>query len=160
MPRIRHPAILLLVTCIGAFSETPPDVGAKFQKSWRKGKESNLCMTSSAQLDPCIERVFDGIRYQIAYRLETHRVSYVYTSDDRFRTVDGLKIGDPIPVSRDTVGGEPGWLSLAATTSDGWRPVVGYDGLRIKLRDGTVVDLTGAEGLKNGIAVILGFCRR
>jgi len=152
-------AIFLLLTCASAFSEQPPKIGAKFNKSWKKGKQSNLCLTSSAQIDPCVDRVLDGIKYQIAYREETHRVTYVYTSDEKFRTIDGLKVGDSIPVSRDTVRGQPGWQSYAATTRDGWWPVVGYDGLQIELKDGTVLDLTGTQGLKSGIAVILGFSK-
>jgi hypothetical protein len=152
-------AIFLLIPCAGAFSEQPPNIGAKFNKSWKKGKQSNLCMTSSAQIDPCVDLVVDGIKYQIAYREETHRVTYVYTSDEKFRTIDGLKVGGSIPVSRETVRGQPGWQSYAATTRDGWCPVVGYDGLQIKLKDGTVLDLTGTEGLKSGIAVILGFSK-
>jgi hypothetical protein len=83
----------------------------------------------------------------------------MYTSDENFRTIDGLKVGDAIPVSLDTVRGQARWQSYAATTRDGWSPVVGFDGLQIKLKDGTVLDLTGTEGLKSGIAVILGFSK-
>jgi len=152
-------AAFLLVTCTSLFAEQLPNIDAKFKKAWKEGKQSKLCMTSSAQLDPCVDRVFDGITYQIAYRKATNRVTYVYTSDEKFRTIDGFKVGDSIPVSRDTVWGQPGWLSFAATTRDGWRPVVGYDGLHIKLKDGTVLNLTGTEGLKSGIAAILGFSK-
>jgi hypothetical protein len=45
-------------------------------------------MTHSAQLDPCVEQKFDDIKYQVAYSEQTHRVSYVYTDDPKFRTTD------------------------------------------------------------------------
>src|ERR1700675_1918771 len=101
--------ILLLADC-AAVAEQPPNIGSKFKKSW-KSAEPQLCMTSSAQLDPCVQRKVDGITYTIAYREETHRVTYVFTDDENFRTVDGLKIGDSIPVSKETVAGWPGWQS-------------------------------------------------
>ena len=157
--RLLFIAILAVATLHSALSEQPPSLGTKFKKSWKAGKEQTLCMTGSSQLDPCVALAFDGIKYQIAYREETHRVTYVYTSDEKFRTVDGLKVGDEIPVSRETVRALPGWLAFAATTRDGWRPVVGYDGLQIKLKNGTVLDLTGSGATQSGISVILGFSK-
>jgi len=152
--------LLLILSFAGtrALADPPPTIGSKFKRSW-KSAESQLCMTSSAQLDPCVQRTFDGITYTIAYREQTHRVSYVYTNDKNFRTADGLKVGDSIPVSKETVFGEPGWQSFAPSTRDGWLPIVGFDGLRITLKDGTVIDLTGSEGIKSGMAEILGFAR-
>lgn len=148
--------LFLLFACVSAVSEQPPNIGSKFKRLWRS-KESGLCMTSSAQLDPCVERIFDGIKYSIAYSTDTHRVTYVYTDDDKFRTIDGLKVGDSIPVSRETVVGWPGWQSYAPPTRDGWLPVIGFDGLQIKLVDGSVIDMTSSEGIKKGIALIRGF---
>jgi hypothetical protein len=158
MNRFLFVFLVLLFACVSAVSEQPPNIGSKFKKSWRS-KESGLCMTSSAQLDPCVERVFDGIKYSIAYGTDTHRVTYVYTDDEKFRTIDGLKVGDSIAVSRDTVVGEPGWQSYAPATGNGWLPVVGFDGLQIKLMDGSVIDLTSSEGIKKGTALIRGFSK-
>jgi hypothetical protein len=111
-------------------------------------------------MDPCVERVFDGIKYQIAYSDETHRVSYVYTNDEKFRTVDGLKVGDSIPVSRKTVRALPRWLAYAPTARDGWQAIVADNLLQVKLKDGTVLDLTAKdESDKSGEAVILGFSK-
>ena len=61
--------------------------------------------------------------------------------------------------SKETVAGEPGWQSYAPATPDGWLPIVGIDDLRITLRDGTVIDLTGSDGIKSGTAAILGFSK-
>ena len=153
-------AFMLLVTSIIGFSEPPPAVGAKFKKKWGAGKEATLCLTEPAQLDPCVEQGFDGIHYQVAYRERTHRVSYLFTSDERFRTADNLKVGDSVPVSQATVRGMPGWQIRAPVTRDGWWPIVGYDLPQIKLNDGTVLDLGHKEKLTSGgMAVILGFSK-
>ena len=158
MTRFFSTLLVLLFAGSSALSEQPPNIGSKFKRA-RKSAEPQLCMTRSAQLDPCVQRKFDGIKYTIAYSEETHRVTYVYTDDETFRTTDGLKVGDSIPVSKETVAGEPGWQSYAPATPDGWLPVVGTDGLRITLKDGTIIDLMGSEGIKSGTAVILGFSK-
>jgi hypothetical protein len=116
-------------------------------------------MTHPAQLDPCVERTFDGIKYQIAYSEQTHRVSYVFTCDDKFRTVDGLKVRDSVPVSKQTVRALPGWQIRTPMTSDGWWPIVGYDLPEIKLNDGTVLDLANKDEEAHGTAKIMGFAK-
>jgi hypothetical protein len=160
MNRLASVLPILLVVSAVAYSEQLPAVGTKFKKKWRLGNDPAVCMTQPAQLDPCVERVFDGIKYQIAYSEKTHRVSYLYTADEKFRTADGLKIGDAIPVTRDNVRALPGWQIYAPTTRDGWRPIIGYDLLQIKLKDGTVLDLASKEEqIKTAAAVILGFSK-
>ena len=72
----------------------------------------------------------------------------------------GLKVGDSIPVTPETVRALPGWQIFAPTTPDGWRPIVGYDLPQIKLKDGTLLDLRGNDSSgKTGMAVILGFSK-
>lgn len=151
--------LILLAIPVIALSEPPPSIGAKFNRKWAADREPKLCMTHPAQMDPCVEQVFDGVKYQIAYSNETRRVSYLYTDDENFRTVDGLKVGDLIPVSPQIVHALPGWQIHAQTTRDGWRPIMGYDLPQIKLNDGTVLDLANKEDMKRGTAVILGFSK-
>jgi hypothetical protein len=127
---------LALLISVFAFSQQPPAIGAKFSKKWEVPAEPTLCMTHPAQMDPCVDRVFGGVKYQVAYSQATHLVSYLYTSDEKFRTMDGLKVGDLIPVTPETVRALPGWQIFAPTTPDGWRPIVGYDLPQIKQRTG------------------------
>jgi hypothetical protein len=159
MNRAATVALMLLVTSILALSEQPPAIGARFKKKWAAGKEATLCLAEPAQLDPCVTRRFEGIDYQIAYREQTRRVSYLYTTDERFRTADGLKVGDSVPVSQETVMGLPGWQIRAPVTRDRWWPVVGFDLPQIKLNDGTVLDLGNKEKPASGMALILGFAK-
>jgi hypothetical protein len=159
MNRAATVAFMLLVTAIVGFSESPPAVGARFKKGWAAGKERAVCMTQPAQLDPCVERVFDGVNYQVAYSEQKHRVTYLHTNDEKFRTAEGLKIGDSIPISQETVRAWPGWEVRAPMRGDGWWPIVGYDLPQIKLNDGTVLDLGHKEKSAGGMAVILGFTK-
>ncbi len=152
-------AIMLLSTSSLAVSEQPPVIGAKFKKAWRSGDVATVCMTHPAQADPCVERVFDGLIYQVAYNAQTGRVSYLHTHDQNFRTSDGLRVGDPIPVSEETMGVLPGWEIRVLATHDGWWPVVGYDLPQIKLTDETTLDLAHKDERASGMAVIVGFSK-
>ena len=117
-------------------------------------------MTHSAQLDRCVERVFEGVKYTIAYSQQTRRVTYLHTDDRSFKTVDGLRIGDSIPVSTKDVQVLLGWEVHAPATRDGWRPVLGYDLADLKLNDGTVLDLSmKGQSAASGMATILGFSK-
>lgn len=160
MNRLCLVALTLLVIPVFAFSEQPPAIGSKFHKKWKVGRDPSLCVTQPAQMDPCVGQFFDGIKYQIAYSEKTHRVSYVFTNDENFVTLDGLRVGDAIPVTRDTVHALPGFEVWAPTTRDGWWPIVGYDLAQIKLSDASTLDLSGKEeSAKTGKAVILGFSK-
>ncbi len=59
----------------------------------------HLCMTHPAQIDPCFEKVLDGVRYTIAFNMDSRRVSYLFTNDSLFKTGDGKKVGDVIEIS-------------------------------------------------------------
>ena len=76
--------------------EQVPAIGAKLNKHWLTAGEHELCMTSPAQLDPCFEQAFEGVRYRVAYSSKSKRVTYLTTSDGKFRTHSGLRVGDEI----------------------------------------------------------------
>lgn len=108
-------------------------------------------MVSSAQVDPCFEHTFAGVRYTVAYNRETQHISYLFTEDDKFKTEDGLKVGDEIAVSRRNCAW-PGWEMPGPTTTDGWRPIVGWNA-EVKLTDGTFFRLGGNHaGRSSGYA--------
>jgi hypothetical protein len=139
--------------------EQVPAIGAKLNKHWLTAGEHELCMTSPAQLDPCFEQAFEGVRYRVAYSSKSKRVTYLTTSDGKFRTHSGLRVGDEIAISENTVRAWPGWEVHAPTTSDGWRPIVGFNS-EVKLKDGTVLNLREKQGVNiTGTATIGAFSK-
>jgi hypothetical protein len=151
--------VFTAVSCIVVFAashEPVPAIGAKIKKEGIKASKGQLCMTHPAQLDPCFEHVFDGVQYKVAYNGQTRRVSYLSTSDSKFRTADGLQVGSEFRVTEDKVKAMPGWEVWGPTTSDGWRPIIGFNA-EVKLKDGTLLKLNTNDGSGEGIAIIQGF---
>jgi len=83
--------------------------------------------TFADTFDPFVELELNGIRYTIAYQAKTRVITYIYTIDLRFRTVQGLKVGDEISLSREQISFYEGWQVYAPTACDGWKTVIGYD---------------------------------
>jgi hypothetical protein len=162
---VRNTIVLITLTILGcvvlsgAAPEPMPTIGTKVKKSWKKASKGQLCMTHAAQLDPCFDGVFDSVEYKVAYSEQTKRVSYVSTSDKRFRTADGLRVGNEIRVTEENVRAVPGWEIWAPTTSDGWRPIIGFNA-EVNLRDGTLLNIRGKrDGSKEGMATVQAFSR-
>jgi hypothetical protein len=154
--------LLTLAMCTAVRGRTPeqvPAIGTKLNKHWLTASEHELCMTNPAQLDPCFEQVFEGVRYRVAYSGKSKRVTYLTTSDGKFRTHSGLRVGDEIAISESTVRAWPGWEVHAPTTSDGWRPIIGFNS-EVKLKDGTVLNLREMQGGSiTGAATISAFSK-
>jgi hypothetical protein len=157
--------IVLVVTIVSspALNATPPEhlpaIGDKVKKQWLPADERMVCMTNPAQLDPCFERVFDGVQFLVAYRSKTRRVTYLFTSDERFQTADGIRVGDELRVTEANVQAVPGWEVYASTTRDGWRPIIGLND-EVKLKDGTNLKIRYLrDGSESGSATITGFSR-
>lgn len=77
--------------------------------------------------DPFVLLEVHDIQYTIAYDAANRVITYIYTSDLRFSTKQGLKVGDEISLSRDQISFYTDWQVYAPTTCDGWKPVIGYD---------------------------------
>jgi hypothetical protein len=121
-------------------------------------KQRQICMTSPAQLDPCFEHTYGGVKFTVAYRSDTKKVTYIFTTDDKFRTDDGLKVLDEISVTEQSIRAWPGWQVEAAATSDGWVPVISDFDMKVKLTDGTLLNLPGENGgSSSGKAIIHAF---
>ena len=88
-------------------------------------------------------------------------MTYIYTDDERFRTDEGLKVGDVIPVARETLIVVPSFAIYAPTTRDGWRPIVGDDLLgKVRLTDGTELDPKSKDDAKkSGMSRIRAFSK-
>lgn len=165
---LRNFVSVVIVLCVltPSWSQAPQDLPRIGEKLDRRtvanaNKQRLLCATSPAQLDPCFERVYGGVRFTVAYRDETKRVSYIYTVDEDFRTVEGMKVLDQIPVSTDSVRAWPGWLVEAQPTVDGWAPIVSGPDMTVELSDGTLLNIIGEQGgSSRGNAIIRGFGKR
>lgn len=52
---------------------------------------------------------------------------YIHTTDRKFKTADGFKVGDVIDVKENELMPYDGWYIFAPKTRDGWRPIVGMN---------------------------------
>lgn len=68
----------------------------------------------------------EGINYEVAYSPETHVIKHILTEDKNFVTVDGLRVGMCMAVSKKQVVSVRHGLTRAPKTADGWTPVIGY----------------------------------
>ena len=155
--------LVAALSCVAGGSSTVervPQLGTKVKNQWVRRNEVGLCQTALAQLDDCFKYTFDGVTYSVAYN-KHKRVVYLFTADDKFRTADGLKVGDEITISEKTAEGMPGYEIWAPTTSDGWRPIIGFN--EVKLKDETILNYhwpgTHDGESTSGIAKILGFSK-
>ena len=90
-----------------------------------EGEELKLLATHPGQLRPFIERIVRKVKYAIAYDEKTHRIKYIHTVDQAFRTANGLHVGSQIKVTREQVsGGFGGWYTFGGRTSDGWDIII------------------------------------
>lgn len=161
----RHLLSIIAVLCSFSAANSQqgdklPHIGSELDKHTvtLAEKQRQVCMTSPAQLDPCFERTYGGVKFTVAYRNETKKVTYIFTTDEKFRTKDGLKVLDEIPVTEESIREWLGWQVEAAATSDGWVPVISDFDMKVKLTDGTLLNLPGEhEGSSSGKAVIRAF---
>jgi hypothetical protein len=90
-----------------------------------------LCMVNSAQLDRCMQATVDGIKYTIAFRQrhgKDYYVTRVDTTDAKFKSPDGLHVGDEITVNGPEDIFEAPYFEVYAKNKTQWIPIVGYLG--------------------------------
>ena len=140
----------------GKSNDQIPNVGDQVNPKWIVNGE--LCMTHSSQLDPCFKHDFGGIKFTVAFNNHTKKISYIATTDQSFRTSDGLRIGSEVDVTSETVKAFPGWIIFAGPTADGWWPMIGFADT-VKLKDGAVLRLSNRQGSEKGAAIVQGFAK-
>jgi hypothetical protein len=105
-----------------------PEVGEKLKKkAIPASAATNSCATSTEDSYPCFHPTIEGVEFLIAFSEKTLRVQFVHTDDKKFKTLDGLKVGDVINVAESSLIAYPAWEIYAPKTRDGWRPVVGFN---------------------------------
>jgi len=86
------------------------------------------CMSSPGQLDKCFRATANGVVYTIAFRRRGslgNVVTYLHTEDSNFKSPGGLYVGGVVAV--EDVIAAPGFEVYGAR-SEGWVPVVGFNG--------------------------------
>jgi len=96
-----------------------------------KGEVRTRCMVNSAQLDPCVEATVDGTVYTVAFRQEDNKryvATRVSTIDPKFRSTDGIRVGDAITVNGPEDVFEAPYFEVYAKSKTEWVPIVGFLG--------------------------------
>jgi len=123
--------LALLVALLQSLSSSlthVPEIGDTLDASAIPGHASkNLCVTSAAQTYPCFDVVIHDVKYTVTFDKESHKVTSVFTSDLKFKTLDGHEIGDSLEFPRALLEVSPYWEVYGPDTLDGWKPVVGND---------------------------------
>jgi hypothetical protein len=94
--------------------------------------ERTECMVNSARLDPCVEATIDGIKYTIAFRNSgggDYYVTRVSTLDSKFKSPEGLHIGDKITVNGPEDIFEAPYFEVYAKKGNRWIPIIGMLGM-------------------------------
>jgi len=125
-------AFVVLSLCLFSFAFVPQgkiklEVGVKLNRKYIPKKATEQIATHPSQFRPFIKRTVDGVEYIIAYDEKNREIRYIHTTDKKFRTASGLRVGSEIPLKREQLEVYPSWEIRAPITSDGWCPVVGVD---------------------------------
>lgn len=101
-----------------------PELNAVFPVKKRMLKNpANLLMTASGGMEPSFEAEYEGIKFLVAIGYESRRISFISTTDNRFQTGEGIRIGDTLEKVLETSKGEiikePGWAFFVRLKS-GW----------------------------------------
>ena len=136
-----------------------PEIGEKLHaKNIPESASHNMCVTQAAQAYPCFDKLIDGVTYTIAFDDNNeNRVTYISTSDPKFKTADGYKVGDEIEFPRSQLQVNPYFEIYGPSTRDGWRPIVGLDlGPPEPEKNGTAISLRGNIGSGDPIKTKIG----
>lgn len=105
-----------------------PEIGETLESPSIPESASHLaCATGPAQFDACFDVLIGGVTYQVTFDEQSRKVTSIATSDLKFKTLDGHKIGDSIEFPRSMLEVSPYWYVYGPDTLDGWKPVVGND---------------------------------
>jgi hypothetical protein len=114
--------------------KTMPELNALLPVKIRKIESFvTLLMTASGGLQPSFEAEFEGLKFTVCTAdYKSKRISFISTTDKRFRTDEGVAVGDTLQkileTSRGEVINERGWAFFVRLKS-GWNAafVQGYE---------------------------------
>ncbi len=114
-------------TEVSAQADIKLEIGAKLPRKYITKKNVTFTFTAASQMDPSIEKTIANVDYDIAFKEDTRRITYISTMDEDFRTVNCLKVGDEITFTKEELIISPYWEIRAPAAPDGWFPVIGFD---------------------------------
>jgi hypothetical protein len=114
-------ALTLLFTLCSAAQSLKLEIGAALPANYRETREE--LMTAMAQTWPVVQIKDRGIQYTVGFESETGLIRYVLTTDERFRTKSGLRIGSTITVTPSSIDTSSG-MEVRAEAIEGWQPIV------------------------------------
>jgi hypothetical protein len=136
-------------------SDIKLSIGAKLPRKYVSAKIGKIA-THPSQFRPYINKTIADVDYIIAFDEKTREIRYIHTADKDFRTVNGLRVGSKITITREKLEILPSWEIRAPATPDGWLPVVGLDLPMLnrdfveKLKDGEPAEMTISSFSKGG----------
>ena len=104
-----------------------PTKYTKCNKKENKDCKKQLFRTYANKYEPFLRKEIDNVEYVIGYNEKSNQITFINTSDLRFRTKKGLKVGSELELTKDQVHKIPEWEIYAPTDEEGWKPVIGYD---------------------------------
>jgi hypothetical protein len=122
--------LFLSLICLFAFSfsavaqsDIKLKIGAKLPRKYVSLSKAST-LTAASQTRPFIEVMIKDVEYLIAFDRKTREIRYIHTTDDNFRTVNGLTVDSEIAFTREQLIIFPYWEIRAPATPDGWFPVI------------------------------------
>lgn len=135
-----------MFACLASYATEPKARGVKVSQMPQLGRgisvpahaNKTMCAISAGQMDPCVLVNFKGIEFRVAYCSEKHgnHVTDIHTTDSRFRTRQGLKIGDIITISAESEIMPVPYFEIYQAGSEDWLPVIGILDQVSMVRDG------------------------
>lgn len=114
-----------------------PEIGFEIPSKYTKNTNCNekenkdckkqLFRTYSNKYEPFLKKEIDNVVYIIGYDEKSNQITFINTSDLRFRTKEGLKVGSELELTKEQIDKIPEWEIHAPADEDGWKPVIGYD---------------------------------
>lgn len=134
-----------LILLASASTAAQVDIGARLHSNQVSHKNNAECVTSPSQRFACVENVdLGGVRFDVVEYDDKRDIRYLFTTDAKFSTHGGQRVGDWVTVSERDVILVPGWHILGPRTPDGWRMVLGFDPDKaqpLHFEDGVAVNL-------------------
>jgi hypothetical protein len=132
-------------------SDIPLRIGAKLPPKYIPAEVTNMIPIDNEEGIPAIDVTISDVDYTLGYHSQTKRILSIKTHDPDFKTVNGLKVGSTINVTRKQLRIKPTFEVSGPPTPDGWRPIIsedipfnnGYDFSKMKKGESRTCKITG-----------------
>jgi len=136
-------------------------LGMRLKSTQIPKRNTSHCASTPSQTYPCLmEITLQGVRFSVVgYDAKTLGIKHLLTSDRRFITGDGLRVGSRVEIAEDKILALRGWKIYGATSEDGWRTILrrSLNDQTVQSVDGTVVDLSKPVLGRTHVFEVVGF---